>query len=636
MIVAKESSSAPWQQAIVALSQTVIGFLIVLVLYFGRPVLIPVALAVLLTFLLNPVVRRLEQLRLGRVPSVLLAVSLAGIILTVVVVSGSRQISTLISQLPENTAKIVAKVKTLKSLTSGATARRFERMIEEISNELNVKPLSNDVNSQTSDAGNPGGDENGRVLVASEPMTWETLSGPVGSLVEIVATLALSLVLLVFFLMERDGLRDRVVTLAGKSRLTVTSKALEDATNRVSRYIGMLVILNGGFGALLSVGLLILGVPYALLWGCVAALLRFIPYIGPWLGAIFPIAMCLAMSEGWWQPLAVFGYVLALEVASNNVVEPLAFGRTIGVSPTALLISAAFWLFIWGPVGLILSAPFAVSLVVIGKNIPQLGFLNVLLGDQPALSEEVGFYQRLLVGEIHPASVIIANRARDEENDQLFDDLIIPALTYARRDCAAGRLTEEESDAVVHRLREALETAGVSIPIRAIDAPRTDASAATVIPGRLRLLCCAVDSDADWTAAALLDAVVDKKRWTVELGADELLISELVARVTADPPAAICIAALPPGGIAQVRYLCKKLRAAGVTTPVIVGRWGRRRVSQTDRDRLTEAGADVVTTSVLDTQKWLNARHPLLLQSSSEPAGKFIPASRDAVPAVQG
>ena len=157
---------------------------------------------------------------------------------------------------------------------------------------------------------------------------------------EVLASLAFALVLLVFFLMGREDLRDRIVLLAGRARLAVTSKALEEVTERVSRYIVTVALVNGGFGIILTLGLMLLGMPYALLWGFVAAVLRFIPYIGPWIGAVFPIMMSLATSEGWWQPLEVFGYVLVLELLTNNIIEPLLFGHSTGVSPTALLISA--------------------------------------------------------------------------------------------------------------------------------------------------------------------------------------------------------------------------------------------------------------------------------------------------------
>ena len=612
--VAKEQSLTSWQQALIALSRTFIGLVIVLGLSRGRPVLIPIALATLLTFLLNPLVRRLQQRGLGRVVSVIAAVSAVGIVFAVIGVVGSRQISRLISEIPENTAKITAKVKTLKQLFSGPMAHRFEEMIEEVGRELRES-----ADSLSSDAALGGVAEPAiarvvtPVAVPTGSIPWMSLTGYLGSAFEVLATMAFTFVLLVFFLLEREGLRDRLVLLAGKTNLTLTSKALEDATDRVSRYIVMVAIVNGGFGVLLTAGLFLLGLPYAVLWGSLAALLRFVPYIGPWVGAVFPIAMSLAMSEGWWQPIAVFIFVMVLELISNNIVEPLAFGRTTGVAPAALLISAAFWLFLWGPIGLILSAPFAVCLVVLGKNIPQLGFLNVLLGDQPALTADVGFYQRLLVRNHQEAAALVVTRLQQTDAEQVFDELLIPALNYAKRDLKRGHLTDEEGDSLLESLNQSF----AEVNMHRHDASVTDLKlpndgAIKSDPGRLKVIACSTGGATDRTALAMLSKLLDPTRWDIEIISPETLTSELVARVALEPPAAICIAAIPPGSIAQARYLCKKLRSANREVPLIVGRWGERRIVQTDRDRLAEAGATIVTTTLLETRQWLESRHPFL------------------------
>jgi hypothetical protein len=427
------------------------------------------------------------------------------------------------------------------------------------------------------------------------------------------ATFAFALVLLVFFLLEREGWRDRIVLLSGKTRLTLTSKALEDATHRVSRYIVMVAIVNGGFGVLLTIGLLCLQIQYAVLWGCLAALLRFVPYIGPWVGAIFPIAMSLAMSEGWWQPISVFIFVLALELICNNIVEPILFGRTTGVAPAALLISAAFWLYLWGPVGLILSAPFAVCLVVLGKNIPQLRFLNVLLGDEPALSADVGFYQRLLVRDQHEASALVVHRLSSGDSEQVFDELLIPALNYARRDVGRGHLTEDECDTMLLALSDSFSI--IDLHSRS---SQTNSEEASNVPDRkkavkrLSVLACSANGGIDRTALSMLDEVLDPQRWQLEFIAAGVLTSEIAQRVSTEKPAAVCIASLPTDSIAHARYLCKKLRAAAPDVPIIVGRWSQRRIRQADRDRLNEVGATEVTSTLLETRQWLESRHEFL------------------------
>ncbi len=610
-----------WQRALILLSGTVVGLVVVVGLQWGRPVLIPIALAVLLTFLLNPLVRSLQRRGVGRVFSVIVAVSTAGAVLLCLGWMVTRQISLLLPEIPQNTANIKAKVKTLRQLSSGPLSDRFGQMIEEISQEFQL-PSDEQNPTKTPESGlerakpEPPAD---RFVVRPESTPWLSLTGYLSSALEVLATLAFSLVLLVFFLLGREDLRDRVVMLAGKSRLALTSRALEDVTDRISRYIVMLAVVNGGFGVLLTVGLLMFNVPYALLWGFLAAVLRFIPYIGPWVGAIFPIAMSLAVSEGWWQPLAVFGYLMVLELISNNVVEPLVFGRSTGVSATALFISAAFWLYLWGPVGLVLSAPFAVCLVVLGKNIPLLSFLNLLLGDVPALRANLGLYQRLLLGNTHEAvRLVLLRMQKDVQPDEVYDELLIPALNFTKRDLQRGYLTDDDQKMVLEgigeslrqtkRSRQAAVDKGERGKLRLGDA--LVASTAAIKPAVV--FGCPAQDSLDSAGLDMLRLLLDPLHWDLEIVATDLLASELLARIAANPPAVICIAALPPGGMAHARYLCKRLRDAAPELPIIVGRWGRQRNIPRERERLIEAGASFVATTLLETRKLLESRLPLL------------------------
>ena len=453
---------------------------------------------------------------------------------------------------------------------------------------------------------------------------WLSLTGYLSSALEVLATLAFALVLLVFFLLGREDLRDRLVLLAGKTRLAITSKAVEDVTVRVSRYIVIVAVVNGGFGALLTVGLMVLGTPYAVLWGFLAAALRFVPYIGPWIGAVFPIVMSLATSEGWRQPLAVFGYVLALELITNNIVEPLLFGHSTGVSPTALLISAAFWLYLWGPIGLILSAPFAVCLVVLGKNTPQLSFLNLLLGDGPAFNSQMNVYQRLMVGTQHETDSFVAHHLKGAQAEEVFDSLLIPALNYTRRDVQRDYLTSDDQRSILEGMRVSLkqidnlrrtESAREEHPeVRPLD----DESEPLSKPARL--LACPAGDDTDRVGLEMLQQLLDPTRWEIEVTAPETLTSEIVARVAEDPPDMICIASLPPGGLAQARYLCKRLKSSAPEIPIVVGRWSHTRNSKLDRERLEQAGASFVTTTLLETRKLLVSRLPLLTRDLSTTA----------------
>ena len=618
-IVDRVHPAPMWQRAVILLSGTVVGLVIVLGLQWGRPVLIPIALAVLLTFLLNPIVRTLQRRGLGRVCSVMVAVSTAGIVLMGLSWMVTRQLAGMLAELPQNTANIKAKVTTLRQLGSGPLIEQFEVMFDEISEEM--RRPSGDIATALAD-----GEELAKipliapanalpVRTASTP--WRSLTGYLGSAFEVLATLAFALILLVFFLMGRDDLRDRIVLLAGQTRLALTSKALEDVTERISRYIVMVAAVNGGFGVVLTAGLFALQVPYALLWGFLAAGLRFIPYIGPWIGALFPIAMSLATSDGWGQPLAVFGYVMALELICNNVVEPLAFGHSTGVSPTALLISAAFWLYLWGPIGLVLSAPFAVCLVVLGKNIPQLGFLNLLLGDVPALRAHVGLYQRLMLGDQHEAAALVLQRMKKSPSDEVYDEMLIPALNFANRDVQRDYLTDEEQQIVLDAMRDSLRQADGFLRTMSDSKEhltpedhRTTSSSPAIAP--IKILGCPAKNDTDCVGLEMLRQLLDPTHWDLEVTALETLTSELAARIAADPPAVICIASLPPGGLAHARYLCKRLRDASPEILIIVGRWAPQRNSKIDRERLEQAGASFVTTTLLETRQLLESRLSLL------------------------
>ncbi len=610
-----------WQNAIIILSGTVFSLIIVIGLYWGRPVLVPIALAILLTFLLNPIINKLQQRGLGRTPAVMLGVSAAGLVMLLIGGLVARQVTILVAELPQNTANIKAKVKTLRQFGSSPMAAQFEKMAEEIS-EATALPSA----EQTTPQGEikdlsllDKAGASGPVIVRTESTPWLGLTGYLSSAFEVLATLAFSLILLVVFLISRDDLRDRVVVLAGRARVAMTSKALEDVTERIGRYLLMVAMLNGGFGILLGLGLFVLQVPYAFLWGFLAGSLRFIPYIGPWIGAIGPIAIALATSEGWFQPIAVFGLVLVLELVGNNIVEPWAFGNSTGVSSTALIIFAAFWGYLWGPIGLVMSAPIAVCLMVIGKNIPQLAFLNLLLGSEPALRSDMGIYQRFMLGDEQEATRLILLRLKDAPTEEVFDEMLIPTLSFAKRDFLRNQLSEEDCKLVLAGVHNSLghtekflqtieqrKEDELKLATAEVDAP------VPVEVRRVTMLVCPGADASDSAALIMLRQSLGSVQWIIEQTAVETLTSELAARIAIDPPAILCIAALPPRGLAHARYLCKRLRDSSPELQIVVGRWGQKRNCKLEREQLEQAGATFVTTSLAETIQLLNSRLPLL------------------------
>jgi len=622
-----------WQRAIVILAGTVVSFVLVLCLQWGRPVLIPIALAILLTFLLNPLVKMLTRRGLHQVVAVAVSVTVSGILLMCLAWMVTKQVSGMVAELPENTQRIKAKLKTLKELGSGPTKERINQMIEEISEEIYL-PENRANTAQSGSEENVGLDpKTGTIIVQSEPAHWTGLTGYLGTAFEALGTLALALVLLVFFLIEREDLRDRVVLLAGRARLALTSKAMEDMTDRISRYIGMVALINGGFGLVLTIGLYFMGVRYPLLWGLIAAVFRFIPYIGPWIGAVFPITMSLATSDGWWQPLAVITFVTVVELVTNNAIEPLLFGHTTGVSPTALLVSAACWLYLWGPVGLVLSAPFAVCLVVLGKNVPQLNFLYLLLGDKPALNADYSFYQRLMLGDSLEASAMAVKKAKASSTDEVYDELLIPALNYLKRDLQRDYLDDTDERCVLAGMRVTLEKlqalgSASNTDLKATDVKSEKTPTAESTPEELPIvLACPAADDADVVSLEMLRQLIDPSRCRIEISSVETLSSEIVSRIHKDPPAMLFIASVPPGGLAHCRYLCKRLRRAAPNMTIIVGRFRQRKATRHEREQLESSGASIEASTLLEARKLLNSRLPLVAHIRSTASGQAEEAS---------
>jgi hypothetical protein len=438
---------------------------------------------------------------------------------------------------------------------------------------------------------------------------------------ETLGGLALALVLVVFMLLKREDLRNRLIRLVSHGQITVMTKALDDAGQRISRFLLMQLIVNATVGLTVSLGLLAIGVQYPFLWGFVAAVFRYIPYVGVWIAALPPLILSLAMFEGWVQPLLVISLFLVIELTASNVVEPRLYGHSIGVSEVALLVAAAFWAFLWGPIGLILSSPLTVCMVVLGKYVPQLEFLDVLLGDEPPLDAHVTFYQRLLARDQDEATQLILAQAKASSPEQVYDDFLVPALNYAKRDRERDDLTESDEQFVVEAIREILEDLGerreaATLAKEAID-PKELADAAALV--RLRILACPARDEADRLALEMVRQLLDPAKWDVEVAAVETLTADLVAQVAAQTPALVCIGALPPGGLAHARYLCKKLRSRFPEVKIIVGRWGLTGGVEANREQLQDAGADLTATTMLETRGQLNSLLPILTQAQGKP-----------------
>ena len=628
----KASAVPDWQLALLVLTGTVVGVVVVTCLYWAQTIFIPVALAVFLTVLLAPLVAVLQRRGLRRVPSVLLVVMLAAALLGGGVWLVTAQVTSLAGEVPKYTENIKAKVQSLRHLGQGSVTSRLEKMIQDISGEWNLPAASKKGKDRDKPAVAAAQKPTAVVLEPETPTWLARLPALLSSLLEELGSLALALVLVVFMLLKREDLRNRLIRLVSQGQITVMTKALDDAGQRISRFLLMQLIVNATVGLSLALGLLAIRVQYAFLWGFLAAVFRYIPYIGVWIAAVPPIILSVAMFEGWVQPLLVVGLFLTIELLAGNVAEPRLYGRSIGVSEVALLVAAAFWAFLWGPIGLVLSSPLTVCLVVLGKYVPQLKFLDVLLGDEPPLDAHVTFYQRLLARDQDEATQLVLAQAKASSPEQVYDEFLVPALSFAKRDRERDDLTEADEQSVLQAMREILEDLGerrevvtqAEQLIHAAD--RSNASA--TIP--LRVLACPARDQADRLALEMLRQLLDPAKWVVEIAAVETMTADLVAQVAEQAPALVCIGALPPGGLAHARYLCKRLRARLPEVKIIVGRWGLTGGVEANRDQFQEAGADLTATTMLETRNQLNSLLPILTQEQGKPpASEGDRAARD-------
>jgi hypothetical protein len=412
-------------------------------------------------------------------------------------------------------------------------------------------------------------------------------------------------VLMIFMLLERRELRDRVILLIGYRRMTATTRALDEAGERISRYLLMQSIINGSFGVAVGLGLFLIGVPYAVIWGSLAAALRFIPYLGAFVAALLPLALSLAVFPGWLQPALVVGLFVVLELVTSMVMEPWLYGQSAGVSQVALLIAVIFWSWLWGPVGLLLATPLTVCLIVLGKHLPALGFIVVLMGDRPVIEAKARYYQRLLARDQDEAADIVEAYVNTDGRESVYDTVLLPALYYAKQDRDRGLLSEGDAQFVGQATREILDVLVHEAPA---PSERDTGDLSVSDPGadtRVRILGCPARDEADALALEMVRHLLDPARYWIELSGTGMLTAEVVAWVDLHRPALLCIGAVAPGGLSQARHLCKRLRSQCPELKIVVGRWGLHDEMDTDRQHLLAAGADHVETTVLDTQRAL-------------------------------
>jgi predicted PurR-regulated permease PerM len=566
--------------------------LVVVILYWAQDVLVPIALALLLTFVLSPPVTWLER-KVGRAVAVLVTVALVFTVLGLATWGVARQLDHLADDLPTYRTNILAKIADIRGAGEGGSVEKLQKTFS-------------DIEARLGGGSTPKGSASRPVIVAPQPTTGLAGFAWLSPLLRPLGTAGLVITLVIFMLLEQRELRDRLIGLFGQGHLAVTTKALDEASQRVSRQLLMQTLVNSIYGIVAGIGLYLIGVPYALVWAALGAALRFIPYVGPVLGAGAPILVSLAALPGWIGPLSVVGFYVVLELFTNLVLETTLYAGAAGVSQVALLVSVAFWTWLWGPLGLLMATPLTVCVVVMGKHVPGLALVGMLLADAPALAPEFGYYQRLLAHDLGEAADLVDRYARSEAPEAVYDTLLLPALNYAERDKLEQRLSPEEEAAVIEATRELLADAVAADDRQKPDVAKLEAEGRLAPAVPHRVLAYPSNGVGDELALEMLAAVIADLPIAMEIVGGRTLASDIVSLVREQSVRVVCFGDLPPSPPSKTRYLVKRLHAALPDVQIIVGRWAPEELADTHNvDALREAGATLVASTLTETRTYL-------------------------------
>lgn len=558
-------------------------------LYFGREVFLPIAIALLLTFALAPLVSALKRVGIPRLPAVIASVLGAFMVLALFSFIVATQVSELAQNIPLYQSNILTKVRSLKeSGVGGGVIARLSEAIERVGQELDRQETSP-----------PAADQPRREPVPVEIIARErplqVLQNLIGPLISPLASAGLIVVVVIFMLLEREDLRDRFIRLVGYGDLHRTTEALQEAGKRVGRYLLMQLVVNIVYAIPVTAGLWVLGIPNALLWGLLALALRFVPYIGPIIGALLPLFLALAVAPGWSLVLWTAGLFVAMEMITGNVVEPWLYGSRTGLSPLAIIVAAIFWTWLWGPLGLVLSTPLTVCLVVLGRHVPQFEFLDVLFGNEPVLEPYARLYQRLLAGDPEEATDHAEEMLEEKYLFEFYDKVAIPALLLGEQDRVRGVMGDEQR----RRVAASAQMLVANLDDSAREEAEEDDDPATVEPATadkdrdkqaqgegeddtelpdgtdISVLCAGGRGELDDAAAAMLAQVLEVQGATVSKASFADMDPTGIRRLELDAVDTVVVGFLNRDSVKHARFLVRRLKRAKSALRVGIVFWSK-------------------------------------------------------------
>ena len=612
----------PGEGPLVVAAWSIVGAAVVGALYIGRDLLIPIALALLLSFVLSPLVSLAKRVRIPRSIAVVALVLMAfGVIVGLGAVLAG-QVAQLAGDLPKYQSTMRAKVQSVgEMMGGGATLDRAADLLQDLGEELD-RPKSSGQTFPTD--GRPGSgkpQDPVPVQVRQPPPTAvENMRAVIEPLIHPLATTGVMIIFVIFILLQREDIRNRFMRLAGSQDIQRTTAALDDAARRLSRLLLTQLALNSAFGLVIGFGLAAIGVPSAALWGIMAAVLRFVPYIGAIIGALLPMALAAAVDPGWSSFLLTAAFFAVTEFTLAHLIEPMAFGRSTGLSPVAVVVSATFWTALWGPIGLVLSTPLTICLVVLGRHVPSLSFLDTLLGDRPALSPPEIFYQRMLARDPIEASEKAREVLQERSLSAYYEEVALPGLLLAQRDAERGALQAERLEALrssVSELIEDLDSFDDTDPkegeetldpeaIDAIEHVESDASAADLTPGpqsaprpdpAFRVRCVGARTPVEGAAAEIMAQLLGKHGLAPQLEDDDFLLTSGVVEMEAAGPSIVCVAFLDAEE-AHVRLVVRRVRRRLPSAYVVAACWTSEERELPADDIRQAARADAVALSL--------------------------------------